>query len=188
MSNNFDGPVLLDSRINNNAQPGYFGTGGRNVDASVGPFYSGGVFTDAVAATITPAIGSIFISVGLNGLPATFMWNGDHWVAYATVPLNGISGTSAPPAMSYAMLTADGPAAAANTVTFTAPGLVPTPTPSACTILATVQVEDTGGTLGGIQSAVITGLDTVEITTNKNGTNGNSIISVVAFLPGDSMP
>jgi hypothetical protein len=188
MSNNFDGPVLLDSRINNAAEPGYFGTGGRNVDASVGPFYSGGVLVDAITSTITPALGSIFISVGANGIPATFMWNGDHWVGYASVPLNGITNVSAPPAISYAMLTEDGPVAAANTVTFTAPGLVPTPTPSACTILATVQVEDTGGTLGGIQSAVITGLDTVEITTNNNAGNGDSIISVVVFLPGDSMP
>ena len=42
-SNNFDGPVLLDSLA---LQRGYFGTGGRAIDESVGPRYSGGAPAD----------------------------------------------------------------------------------------------------------------------------------------------
>ena len=42
MSNNFDGPIILDSTFDNVTEPGYLGTGGRAGEASVGPRLSGG--------------------------------------------------------------------------------------------------------------------------------------------------
>tara|TARA_R110000824_G_scaffold93519_4_gene226090 strand:+ start:1088 stop:2425 length:1338 start_codon:yes stop_codon:yes gene_type:complete len=78
-SNNFDGPVLLDSLA---LQRGYFGTGGRAIDESVGPRYSGGAPADPNGVLVAPQ-GSLHAG-------ATTLWqNTDGASAWAAVSTGG---------------------------------------------------------------------------------------------------
>lgn len=74
-SNNFDGPILLDSLA---LDRGYFGTGGRAVDESVGPRISGGAPADPNGLLIGPQ-GSLHLAAG------TLWQNTDGAVAWAAV-------------------------------------------------------------------------------------------------------
>jgi hypothetical protein len=79
MSNNFDGPIILDSTFNNATEPGYLGTGGRTGEASVGPRLSGGTAAELAAAGNAPA-GSLYLqSDDASLLQQTTIPTGNTW-------------------------------------------------------------------------------------------------------------
>ena len=83
MSNNFDGPIILDSTFNNPTEPGYLGTGGRTGEASVGPRLSGGTAAELAAAGNAPA-GSLYLqSDDASLLQQTTIPTGNTWSAIA---------------------------------------------------------------------------------------------------------
>ena len=75
MSNNFDGPIILDSAALNQ---GYLGTGGRVVDQSAGPRISGGAPADPNGVLVAPQ-GSLHLAA------ATLWQNTDGVTAWSNI-------------------------------------------------------------------------------------------------------
>ena len=159
MSNNFDGPIILDSTFNNLTEPGYLGTGGRAGEASIGPRLSGGTVAELAAAAAAPA-GSLFMSVSAGSNQATLLQqttvpSGTAWSAIAVAGGGAIVGSGTRPVANQTQ---------AITVTGALPGDIAT---------ATLVNDDTGGPLGAITDCVVTA-DTVTVTFTNAVTTASS--------------
>ena len=85
MSNNFDGPIILDSLADaaGAAGRGYFGTGGRTLEDSNGPRLAGGAIANIPGSATVPD-GSLYMA----DIPALFMSLGANWVQVNSVSLD----------------------------------------------------------------------------------------------------
>jgi hypothetical protein len=158
MSNNFDGPIILDSAFNNVTEPGYFGTGGRTGETSDGPRLSGG--TPAEQAGVVAPAGSLFMTTAAGSNDATLLQqrtfpSGSAWFPIAIGGGGAIvgSGTAAVAAQTQAIV-----------VTGALPGDIAT---------ATLVNDDTGGPLGAITACAVTA-DTVTVTFTNAVTTASS--------------
>ena len=120
MSNNLEGPVILESTFNNPIEPGYFGTGGRVGEDSIGPLLSGGTAAELAAAGPAPA-GSLYLqSDDASLLQQTTIPVGVTWSAIALAGGGTIvgGGIVVIPAGGTVDLTVDGAIPAAGDIVF----------------------------------------------------------------------
>ena len=128
MSNNFEGPVVLESTFNNPLEPGYLGTGGRVGEASIGPRLSGGTAAELAAAAPAPA-GSLYLqSDDASLLQQTTIPIGSTWSAIALGGGGTIvgGGIVVIPAGGSVTLTVNGAVSGAGDIVFLTPEVLDT--------------------------------------------------------------
>ncbi len=159
MSNNFDGPIILDSLADaaGAAGPGYFGTGGRTLEDSNGPRLAGGAIANIPGSATVPD-GSLYMA----DIPALFMSLGANWVQVNSVSLDQVTGTGTA-------------TVGAQTQQVSAPGALP-----GDVVTATLQSDDTGGPLGAITACIVSAPGAVDVTFTAAPTNSDGVIQVVA--------
>ena len=159
MSNNFDGPIILDSLADaaGAAGQGYLGTGGRSGSASVGPRLAGGAIANIPAAPSVP-VGSLYMAD--TGI--LFMSVGANWVQINSIVLQTITGVGT------ATVTA-------QTVAVAVPGALP-----GDNCQATLQSDDTGGSLGVITACICSAPSQVDVTFAAAPTNNDGVIQAIA--------
>ena len=161
MSNNFDGPIILDSLADaaGAAGQGYLGTGGRTGASSNGPRLAGGLLANRPAAASVPS-GSLYLDQDQITL---WMAIGAVWVAVSSNSLATVTGAGVA-------------VVAAQTQAIS----VPTALPSDI-VQATLLSDDTGGSLGIVTAASVTAPGTVSVTFAAAPTNGDGVVQVATF-------
>ena len=163
MSNNFDGPIILDSAFNNVNEPGYFGTGGRTGETSLGPRLSGGTAAEQ-AGVIAPG-GSLFMTTAAGSNDATLLQqrtfpSGSAWFPIAIGGGGAIVGSGTQQMNNQTQ---------AIVVTNALPGDIAT---------ATLVSDDTGGALGAITACAVTA-NTVTVTMTNATNNGDGVMQCI---------
>ena len=160
MSNNFDGPIILDSLADaaGAAGQGYLGTGGRSGSASIGPRLAGGAIANIPASASVP-VGSLYMS----DTGALYMSVGANWVQINSSSLQQVTGvgTATVAAQTQAVV-----------VVGSTPGDI---------CQATLQSNDTGATLGTITACVCSAPGQVDVTFSAAPTNNDGVIQVASF-------
>jgi hypothetical protein len=161
MSNNFDGPIILDSLADaaGAAGQGYLGTGGRTGASSNGPRLAGGLLANRPAAASVPA-GSLYLDQDQITL---WMAIGAVWVAVSSNSLETLTGAGTG-------------VVAAQTQAISVPTALP-----GDTVQATLQSDDTGGSLGIVTASSVTAPGTVSVTFAAAPTNGDGVVQVATF-------
>lgn len=162
MSNNFDGPIILESLADAGgpAGPGYVGTGGRVGEDSVGPRLFGGLFANIPAAAGVPD-GSIFLD---QTLPGIWLAAGANWLSLTPGGGQGVIGA--------VIDVVNGAYPLAVTVAQALPGDV---------AIASLQSDDTAGTLGIVTDCIVSGPGQVDVSFANAITNGDARVSVAVF-------
>ena len=160
MSNNFDGPIILDSLADATgpAGTGYLGTGGRTGADSNGPRLSGGSLANQPASASVPD-GSLFMADNAS------LWIsiGVAWIQISSDSLQQITGVGAD-------------AVAAQTQTVSVVGALP-----GDNCQATLLNDDTGAALGSITACVCVVPNAVDVTFTNAPTNSDGVVQVAAF-------
>ena len=161
MSNNFDGPIILDSLADaaGAAGAGYLGTGGRTGEDSNGPRIAGGLLANRPAAASVPD-GSLYLDQDQITLWISVV---GIWVAVSSQSLAQVSGN------------------ATETVTAQSQVVVVPASLPGDVVQATIQSDDTGGSLGAILGAIVTAPGQVTVTFASAPVNNDGVIGVTTF-------
>ena len=163
MSNNYDGPIILESLADaagTPAGPGYFGTGGRVGEDSVGPRLFGGLVANIPNAGGVPD-GSMFLDQTLPGL---WLAAGGNWFSLIPGDATGCIGAEIDVVAGAYPLVVSFPKALPGDVA-----------------IASLQSDDTGGTLGIVTDCIVSGPGQVDVTFANAVTNGDARVSVAVF-------
>ena len=162
MSNNFDGPIILDSLADAGgpAGAGYLGTGGRVGEDSIGPRLMGGDFANIPPAASVPDA-SIFLD---QTLPGIWLAAGPAWLALTAGSGETIIGA--------VVDVVAGAYPLAVTVPQALPGDV---------AIASLQSDDTGGTLGIVTGCIVSGPGQVDVSFANAVTTGDARVSIAVF-------
>jgi len=161
MSNNFDGPIILDSLANaaGAAGQGYLGTGGRTGSASNGPRIAGGLLANRPAAASVPS-GSLYLDQDQITL---WIAVAGAWIAVSSNSLAQVTGVGTEVVTAQSQVVS-----------------VPTAIPGDV-VQATIQSDDTGGTLGNINSASVTAPGQVTVVFASAPSNNDGVVGVTTF-------